>query len=295
MTTIDAPVARVLTPTPGVRARESQPVPSLTEARAFASRTRRPVVPRPVRRLSGPVGLLAVWWALCAGGVLDERTLAPPGDVLRTAREMLASGELQEHLLTSLGRVGQGLAIGIAAGVLLATVAGLSRLGDDLVDSTLQMLRSVPAIGLLPLIMIWFGIGEEPKILLIAIGTTFPIYINTLAAIRGVDDKLVEAGRTFGLGRLGLARRVVLPGAVPGFLVGLRFALVGAWLILIFAEQINARSGLGYLLTQGRSTYRIDIIILALAIYGLLGFAADAIVRSLERVLLSWRRGFGGT
>lgn len=295
MTAIDAPVTRVLTPTPGVRARESHPTPSLTEARAFAPRTRRPVVPRPVRRLTGPVGLLIVWWALCAGGVLDERTLAPPGDVLTTAREMLSSGELQEHLLTSLGRVGQGLAIGIAAGLLFATVAGLSRLGDDLVDSTLQMLRSVPAIGLLPLIMIWFGIGEEPKILLIAIGTTFPIYINTLAAIRGVDDRLVEAGRTFGLGRLGLARRVVLPGAVPGFLVGLRFALVGAWLILIFAEQINARSGLGYLLTQGRSTYRIDIIILALVIYGLLGFAADAIVRLLERALLSWRRGFVGT
>jgi sulfonate transport system permease protein len=241
------------------------------------------------------VGLLGAWWLLCSTGTLDERTMAPPGDVLATAREMLRSGELQEHLLTSLGRVGQGLTLGIAAGVVFATVSGLFRLGDDLLDSTLQMLRSVPVIGLLPLVMIWFGIGEEPKVALIAIGTTFPIYINTLAAIRGVDAKLVEAGRTFGLGPAGLARRVILPGAVPGFLVGLRFALVGGWLILVFAEQINARSGLGFLLTQGRSTFRVDIIILALAIYGLLGFAADALVRLLERTLLGWRRGFAGT
>ena len=269
--------------------------PALTEARTFAPRSRRPLIPRGVRRLGGPLGVLLVWHVLCATGVLGERTMAPPGDVFAAARDLTASGELQEHLLTSLGRVVQGLALGITAGVLLATVSGLSRLGDDLLDSTLQMLRSVPTIGMLPLIMIWFGIGEQPKVLLIAIGTTFPIYLNTLAAIRGIDDRLVEAGRVFGLGRLGLARRVILPGAAPGFLVGLRFALVGAWLILIFAEQINARSGLGYLLTLGRSTYRIDIILLALSIYGLLGFVADAIVRLLERTLLAWRRGFTGS
>lgn len=288
MTAVLEPLVTAAEPAP-------TPAPVLTEARAFAPRARPTRVPRPVRRLGGPVGLLAAWWVLSATGTLNERTLAPPGDVLTIARELLASGELQDHLVTSLGRVGQGLALGITCGVLLATISGLFRLGDDLLDSTLQMLRSVPVIGLLPLVMIWFGLGEQPKIALIAIGTTFPIYINTLAAIRGVDAKLVEAGRTFGLGRLGLARRVILPGAVPGFLVGLRFALVGAWLLLIFAEQINARSGLGYLLTQGRSTYRVDIIILALAIYGLLGFAADALVRLLERTLLSWRRGFGGT
>jgi sulfonate transport system permease protein len=180
-------------------------------------------------------------------------------------------------------------------GVAFAAISGLSRLGDDLLDSTLQVLRAVPVIGLMPLVMIWFGIGEEPKVALIAIATTFPIYINTLGAIRGIDDKLVEAGRTLGLGRWGLARRVVLPGAVPGFLVGVRFALVTSWLVLIFSEQINARSGLGYLLTQGRSTYRVDIVILALVIYGLLGFAADALVRGLERTLLTWRQGFAGT
>jgi len=283
------------TPLPRSGASASPPAPTLTDARSIAPRTRRPVVPRGVRRLGGPLAVVTVWYLLCATGVLDERTMAPPGDVVTAARDLLRTGELQHHLLTSLGRVVQGLSLGILAGVSFATIAGLFRLGDDLLDSTLQMLRSVPTIGMLPLIMIWFGIGEEPKVLLVAVGTMFPIYINTLAAIRGVDAKLVEAGRTFGLSRLGLARRVILPGAVPGFLVGLRFALVGAWLILIFAEQINARSGLGFLLTLGRSTYRIDIILLALAIYGMLGFTADAIVRFLERTLLAWRRGFTGT
>ena len=270
------------------------PAPALTDARTFAPRSRRPLVPRGARRLGGPLGLLAAWHLLCVTGVFSERTMAPPADVFAAFQDLAATGELQEHLLTSLGRVAQGLTLGVTAGVVFATLSGLFRLGDDLLDSTLQMLRSIPAIGLLPLIMIWFGIGEQPKILLIAIGTMFPIYLNTLGAIRAVDDKLVEAGRTFGLGRAGLARRVILPGAVPGFLVGLRFALVGAWLILIFAEQINARSGLGYLLTLGRSTFRVDIILLALSIYGALGFVADLIVRALERTLLAWRRGFTG-
>jgi len=188
-----------------------------------------------------------------------------------------------------------GLSIGITTGVVLATVSGLFRLGEDLLDSTLQVLRSIPTLGLIPLVIIWFGVGEQPKILLVAIGTTFPIYINTFAAIRGVDDKLVEAGRAFGLGKLGMVRRVILPGAVPGFLVGVRFALVGSWLIMIVAEQINARSGLGYLINQARSWYRTDIIVMALVVYGLLGFAADGIVRLLERKLLAWRRGFVGT
>jgi sulfonate transport system permease protein len=173
-------------------------------------------------------------------------------------------------------------------------VAGLFRAGEDLVDSTLQILRAVPVLGLLPLVIIWFGIGEEPKVLLVAVGTMFPIYVNTYAAIRGVDAKLVETATTFGLGRWGLIRHVILPGAVPGFLVGLRFALTGAWLIMIVAEQINAKSGLGYLINQARVWFRTDIIVLGLAIYGLLGLATDGVVRLLERRLLGWRRGFAG-
>ncbi|MFG2147024.1 ABC transporter permease [Streptomyces sp. NPDC048696] len=158
----------------------------------------------------------------------------------------------------------------------------------------MQVLRALPVLGLLPLVIIWFGVGEAPKIALVAFGTAFPVYVNTYTAIRGVDNRLVESGRTVGLGHFGLVRHVILPGAVPGFLVGLRFALTGAWLIMIVAERLNATDGIGYLMNQAQSWYRTDIIVLGLLIYGVLGLAADGIVRLLERRLLVWRRGFEG-
>jgi sulfonate transport system permease protein len=250
--------------------------------------------PRTARRALGPLLLVAAWQALCSTGALSTRTMASPAQVLRAGRELWASGELQANLAISLQRVAIGLLIGVAAGVVLATISGLSRIGEDLLDPVLQVLRSVPALGLIPLVILWFGVGETSKVFLVALGTTFPVYLNTHAGIRSVDARLVEAGQTFGLGRLGLVGRVVLPGALPGFLVGLRFALVGSWLIMIVAEQINARSGLGYLINQAQAWYRTDIIVLGLVVYGLLGLAADGIVRLLERTLLVWRRGFQG-
>lgn len=267
----------------------------LSEAWPDARRTHRRSLPRPVRRLVGPLAVVAVWQVLCSTGVVSARTLAPPSDVVAAGWELLQTGELQEHLLVSLRRAMLGLAGGTAAGVSLALVAGLFRRGDDLIDPTIQVLRSIPVLGLLPLFIIWFGIGEEPKLALVAVGTAFPIYINTYAGIRGVDAKLVETATTFGVGRLGLIREVVLPGAVPGFLVGFRFALTGSWLIMIIAEQINARSGLGYLMNEARAWFRTDIIVLGLAIYGLLGLVTDGVVRLLERRLLAWRRGFTGS
>src|SRR5229473_1435980 len=165
---------------------------------------------------------------------------------------------------------------------------------EDLLDPVLQAARAVPILGLVPLVIIWFGVGEVPKIFLIALGCLFPVYLNTYAAIRNVDNKLVEAGRTFGLSRLGLVFRVILPGALPGFLVGLRFALVGSWIIDVVAEEINAQSGLGYLINQAQTTNRTDIMFLCLAIYAVLGVLADVVVRLLERTLLAWRRGFKG-
>ena len=248
-----------------------------------------------MRRLTGPVLLLVGWQLLSSTGVVDERTLAAPSQVVQAGAELLRTGELQTHLAASLQRALLGLAIGITAGVVLAVVAGLFRWGEDIVDSSVQVLRSVPVLGLLPLVIIWFGIGEQPKVALVAIGTTFPIYINTYAGIRGVDVKLIETARTFGVGRWRLVRDVVVPGAIPHFLVGLRFAMTGAWLIMIVAEQINAKSGLGFLMNEARTWFRTDIIVLALVIYGILGLATDAFVRLLERRLLSWRRGFDGT
>ena len=251
-------------------------------------------VPIPIRRALGPVLLLSLWWWASASGRLDEKTLARPGTVLRTAWEMLQSGELQDALAVSIVRVLWGLAYGVAAGVALAVIAGLFRLGEDIIDSNVQILRTVPIIGLSSLFIIWFGIGETPKIVMIAVAVAFPIYINTFNAIRSVDSRLVEAGSTFGLGRLGLIRHVLLPAALPGFLVGLRFALTISWLVLVFAESINASEGLGFLLNKARTFYETDKIVVVLAVYGVIGLVCDALVRLLERRLLSWRRTFSG-
>jgi sulfonate transport system permease protein len=267
----------------------------LGEAREAARRRRRHRVPRPMRRLAGPLLLVLIWQVLATTGVVDDRTLASPSAVLSAGWDLLQTGELQEHLWVSLRRAATGLALGVTAGVAIATVAGLFRRGEDLVDPVMQIFRAVPVLGLLPLVIIWFGIGEAPKIALVAVGTAFPVYLNTYAGIRNVDARLVETATTFGVTRTGLVRDVILPGAVPGFLVGLRFALTAAWLLMIVAEQINAKSGVGYLMNEARAWFRTDIIVLGLAIYGILGLLTDAVVRLMERSMLAWRRGFAGT
>ncbi|MFT3691367.1 ABC transporter permease subunit [Paenirhodobacter sp.] len=252
-------------------------------------------VPRPLRRFVG-VGLLVLGWHLASvSGVLPAEVLAGPATVVRSAARLAATGELQQAVLVSMGRALTGLAIGGTAGVVLAVVAGLTRLGEDLVDAPMQMLRTVPNVALIPLLIIWFGIGEAPKIALIALATAFPLYLNVYAGIRGVDQTLVEAGRTLGLGRVGLVRHVVLPGALPGALVGLRYALGIAWLALVFGEQINATAGVGYLMANAREFFQTDVIVVCLVVYALLGLAVDAVVRALERIFLAWRPNFTGT
>jgi len=176
----------------------------------------------------------------------------------------------------------------------LATVSGLFRLGEDLVDATMQMLRTVPNVALIPLLIIWFGIGEAPKIALIALATAFPLYINVYAGIRNVDVTLLEAGQTLGLSRASLIRHVVLPSALPNALVGLRYSLAVAWLALVFGEQINATAGIGYLMSNAREFFQTQVIVVCLVVYALLGLAVDLVIRMLERTLLSWRPAFTG-
>jgi sulfonate transport system permease protein len=270
------------------------PAVALTRPARTGQRRSRIRVPRLARRAVGPLAAIGLWQLVCSLGVFNAVEVASPVAVFDAARELWAGGTLQSNLLISLQRIAEGLVIGVAAGVVLALVCGLFWVGEDLLDPVIQAARAVPILGLVPLAIIWFGVGETPKVFLIALGCTFPIYINTYAAIRGVDMKLVEAGRTFGLNHWGLVRRVILPGAVPGFLVGLRYALVGSWIIDVVAEEINAQSGLGYLINQAQTTNRTDIMFLCLAIYAILGLIADAFVRLLERRLLVWRRGFGG-
>jgi sulfonate transport system permease protein len=285
-----------LAPTPhdlDVVAAESSIV--LTPPVTRGGRQRRFRVPRMVRRVVGPLAVILLWQVVCSAGVFTSYEVASPLAVFDAGRQLAEQGVLLPNLLISLRRVAEGLGLGIAIGVVLAVLSGLFRIGEDLLDPVVQAARAVPILGLVPLAIIWFGVGEMPKIFLIALGSTFAIYINTFAGIRGVDTKLVEAGETFGLDRWGLVRKIILPGALPNFLIGLRLALVGSWLIVIVAEEINAQSGLGYLIMQAQTTDRTDIMMLGLAIYAILGLLADAMVRLLERRLLTWRRGFSGS
>ena len=243
----------------------------------------------PIRRFLSPLVILIAWQAASSAGWLSPRVLASPLQIVAVGWDLALSGELGHNVLVSLARVAAGLTIGVSVGAALALVAGLSRLGEDIVDAPIQMLRTLPFLALVPLFILWLGIGETPKIALVALGTCFPIYINLFAGIRGIDPKLAEMGRVFGLDRRGLIRHVVLPGALPSALVGLRYSLSVAWLSLVVAEQINASAGIGYMISDARDFLRTDVILVGLLLYALLGLTVDALVRGLERRLLSWK------
>ncbi|MGI5424246.1 ABC transporter permease [Streptomyces sp. CA-179760] len=256
--------------------------------------SRRTRVPRWLRRATGPALLLVLWQLLSGTGALPPDVLASPGRIAQVAGDMVADGSLPAAMGTSLQRVAAGLLFGLVVGTGLALLSGLFRIGEDLVDAPLQMLRTVPFVGLIPLFIIWFGIGEAPKVAIITLGVTFPLYLNVYAGIRGVDAQLIEAGESLGLSRWGLVRHVVLPGALPSAMTGLRYSLGIAWLALVFAEQVNADSGIGFLMVQARDFLRTDVIVVCLVVYAFLGLLADFIVRSLEKVLLQWRPTFTG-
>ncbi|QIB42031.1 ABC transporter permease [Streptomyces aureoverticillatus] len=258
------------------------------------SSSRRARVPRWLRRTTGPLLLLGLWQLLSATGALASDVLASPGTIARVAGDLIEDGSLTTAMGVSLQRVAIGLLLGTLVGTGLALVSGLFRIGEDLVDASVQMLRTVPFVGLIPLFIIWFGIGEAPKVAIITLGVSFPLYLNVYAGIRGVDSQLIEAGESLGLSRWGLVRHVILPGALPGAMTGLRYSLGIAWLALVFAEQINADAGIGFLMVQARDFLRTDVIVVCLIVYAFLGLLADFVVRTLERLLLQWRPTFTG-
>lgn len=243
-------------------------------------------------RLVSPIVLLLLWQAASSTGLLPERLIAAPVQIARTAADLTTAGTLPDAIAVSLKRVAEGFAIGAVAAIVLALAAGLSRLGENAIDPPMQMLRALPFYGLIPLFILWFGIGETPKVALVALGVAFPLYLNTFAGIRGVDDRLIEAGRTLRLSRLALIRHVILPGALAQTLVGLRQSLGVAWLALIVAEQVNADSGLGWMINDAREFMRTDVIVVGLIVYSALGLLTDALVRLIERRALAWRRAF---
>lgn len=244
--------------------------------------------------LAGPTALLLVWTVSSATGLLDPRILSEPWTVVSTAGELIADGRLQENLAISAQRALLGLFFGIVAGALLALVSGLSRIGEALIDGPVQIKRAIPGLALIPLLILWFGIDETMKVLTITLGVFVPIYLQTHAGLRGIDLRYVELAQTVGLTRAGFIRRVILPGALPGFFLGLRFAVTGAWVSLVVVEQINSTSGIGYMMELARTYGQTNIIVLGLAVYGLLGLLSDGAVRFLERKALSWQRTLAG-
>ncbi|WP_190219134.1 ABC transporter permease [Streptomyces griseosporeus] len=258
-----------------------------------ARRRRRSLAPGrrlPASRLVGPALLLAVWAAASAAGRLDPGAVPAPWTVLRTGVHLWTDGTLTTDILTSLQRAGAGFAIGLTAGVVLALVSGLSRVGEALIDGSVQLNRAIPTLGLIPLFILWLGIGETFKIAIIAIVVYIPIYLNTHAALSGIDHRFVELAEVQGLSRLAFVRQIVIPGALPGFFVGLRLGVTGSWLGLVVLEQINATSGLGYLMFQAQNYGQSDVILVGLLVYGVFGLVSDSAVRIVERRVLSWRR-----
>ena len=262
--------------------------PGLVAPRPHLVTPRRPAVSVTLR-VAGPLVLVGAWWIASAAGALNPAVLSSPGQVAKSAWQLWQSGQLQSAIGVSLYRAAAGLAVGVATGLVLGVITGFWRLGEELLDSPLQILRALPFLSLVPLFMVWFGIGDEARIILIAVATTFPMYVSTAGGVRAVDPKLVEAMRSFGLRGWALVREVVLPGALPSLLSGFRLSMTLSVIALIAAEEINTTSGIGYLMNQAETFSRTDILTVCVLLYGLLGLGADLIARGTERALMPWR------
>jgi sulfonate transport system permease protein len=239
-----------------------------------------------------PLAIVLLWQAACAAGLVPVRVLPAPSDVVLAGWKLLLSGELERNIWVSFWRASSGFVIGGGIGFAFGLANGLSQRSEKLTDTTLQMVRNVPHLALIPLVILWFGIDETAKLFLVALGVFFPIYLNTLHGIRTVDPQLIEMGRIYGMTDGELFRRVIFLGALPSIFVGIRFALGIMWLTLIVAETIAASSGLGYMAMQAREFMLIDVVVLSILIYALLGKLADSASRALERLTLSWHPAY---
>lgn len=229
-----------------------------------------------------PLGLIVLWQVAAATGLIPANILPAPLAVAEAGWRLLLNGELLRNLGVSAARAVAGLIVGGGIGFGLGLANGLSRLSEQVSDSTLQMLRNVPHLALIPLVILWFGVGEVAKLFLVALGVFFPMYVNTFHGVRSVDRRLIEMGRVYGMDGPTLFRRVILPGALPSIFVGLRFALGVMWLTLIVAETIAASSGIGHMAMQAREFMRVDVVVLSVVVYALLGKLADSATRWLE-------------
>jgi sulfonate transport system permease protein len=235
-----------------------------------------------------PLALLITWEVAARAGWLSSRILPEPWAVAKAFWTLAASGELALHLRTSLWRAISGFAIGAGLGLLLGFLTGTVRRAETLLDTTLQMIRNVPALALIPLVILWFGIDEAAKLFLLAVGVFFPVYLNTFHGIRSADQSLVEMARSYGVSGWPLLRDVILPAALPSILVGVRFSLGLVWVLLIVAETISSQAGIGYMTMNAREFLQTDVVLVGILLYALLGKGADWLARALERHCLQW-------
>ncbi|MGS0706815.1 aliphatic sulfonate ABC transporter permease SsuC [Acinetobacter sp. ANC 3781] len=239
-----------------------------------------------------PIALILIWQIASTTGLLESCILPAPTAVITAFWHLLLSGELWQHVKVSAGRALLGLLVGGGLGLLLGLLNGSSKTASTLLDTTLQMIRNIPALALIPLVILWFGIDESAKLFLVAVGVFFPIYINTYHGIRSVDPQLIEMGKSYGLTRGQLYKEIILPGAMPSILVGLRFALGLVWVLLIVAETISAQSGIGYMTMNAREFLQTDVVLVGILLYALLGKLADVLAVGLEQYLLRWHAGY---
>jgi len=264
--------------------------------RASTTATKAPLRPSTLAKQAMPwvfpAVLLIVWQWASSAGILPSRFLPSPRAVVSSFIELSVSGELWMHVRVSTLRALSGFVVGGGLGLLLGLLTGSLRWAETLLDTTIQMVRNIPPLALIPLVILWFGIDESAKLFLVALGVFFPVYINTFHGIRSVDRGLLEMGRTYGLSGWPLYREIILPGALPSILVGVRFSLGLMWVILIVAETISARSGIGYMTMNAREFMQTDVMVVGILLYAILGKLADLLAKALERHWLRWNPAY---
>jgi sulfonate transport system permease protein len=239
-----------------------------------------------------PAIVVVLWEAAARAGLMSAQVLPAPSSVLATAWELARNGDLFVHLGVSLLRAAAGFVIGGVLGLALGIAVGFSPLALAIFDRSIQMIRAIPFLAMLPLVIVWFGVGEVAKIFLVALAVLFPIYINTMLGIRQIDPKLMELSKVIGLSRTAVVRQIILPGAMPSILTGVRYALAHAWLALVIAETLATTKGIGFLAMDAREFLQTNVIVLTMVIYAIIGVAADSLVRLLEGRLLSWHANY---
>nr|WP_273717157.1 aliphatic sulfonate ABC transporter permease SsuC [Alkalihalobacillus pseudalcaliphilus] len=239
-----------------------------------------------------PISLLLIWQFFAYFDWISSRVLPAPSDIVTSAIRLVSSGDMFEHIWVSTERALLGLAIGGTIGFIFGILNGVSKVSETIFDSSIQMVRNIPHLALIPLVILWFGIGEQGKIFLIALGVLFPIYLNTFHGIRSVDKQLIEMGKSYGLKKVALFTHIILPGALPSILVGLRYGLGIMWVTLIVAETISAHAGIGYLAMDAREFMQLDVVMLTIILYALLGKLSDWIAKLLEYRFLKWNPSY---